>query len=155
MSTFTMRSVGTMRNTRTDPGNSDHWGAVVSTIELNEELGDQCLLGLDNFSHVEVLFVFHQAAERDDYTGGRHPRGRQDLPAVGLFADRGPRRPNRIGATICEIVAVDRRRLQVRSLDAVDRTPVLDLKPVMHEFLPPQTRQPQWVGQLMSEYFRD
>jgi tRNA (adenine37-N6)-methyltransferase len=154
MPIFTMRSVGAVLSSRTDPGDSDHWGAVVSTVELDAEFGDECLFGLDDFSHVEVLFVFHQAAERDDYRGARRPRRRQDLPDVGLFADRGPRRPNRIGATICEIVAVDGRRLRVRGLDAVDGTPVLDLKPVMHEFLPSRIRQPEWVGRLMSEYFR-
>lgn len=55
---------------------------------------------------------------------------------MGVFADRGPRRPNRIGATICEIVSAEGRRLRVRGLDAVTGTPVLDLQPVMLEFLP-------------------
>lgn len=87
-------------------------------------------------------------------TGSRAPPGRADLPAVGVFADRGPRRPNRIGATICEIISVEGRQLRVRGLDAVDGTPVLDLKPVMLEFLPSGVRQPARVGQLMHDYFR-
>jgi tRNA (adenine37-N6)-methyltransferase len=81
------------------------------------------------------------------------PRGRADLPEVCVFADRGPRRPNRIGCTICEVVTVRGRELRVRGLDAVDGTPVLDIKPVIREFLPQHIRQPKWVDHLMAEYF--
>ena len=70
-----------------------------------------------------------------------------------MFADRGPRRPNRIGATICQVVAVAGRELTVRGLDAVVGTPVLDIKPVMAEFLPGAVRQPPWSVTLMSQYF--
>lgn len=145
--------VGRVHNHRVDPGDSDGWGDVVSRIELDERFGDQALTGLDEFSHVLVLFHFDQHAERPDYTGVRHPRGRDDLPPVGLFADRGPRRPNRLGVTACEIVTVRATDLEVRGLDAVDGTPVVDLKPVMREFEPVNVRQPDWVAQLMSEYF--
>jgi tRNA (adenine37-N6)-methyltransferase len=103
---------------------------------------------------VEVLYVFHQATERDDYREPRPPRGRADLPAVGVFADRGPRRPNRIGATICEIISAEGRQLHVRRLDAINGTPILDLKPVMLQFLPTNVRQPAWAGKLMHDYFR-
>jgi tRNA (adenine37-N6)-methyltransferase len=152
--TFCMNPVGLVRNARPDPANSDHWGQVVSTILIGERFGERCLDGLAGFSHVEVLFVFHQASERDDYQQPRPPRGRADLPAVGVFADRGPRRPNRIGATICEIVSAEGRQLTVRGLDAIDGTPVLDLKPVMLEFLATNVHQPAWVGKLMRDYFR-
>ena len=152
--TFAMSSVGSVRSARRDPANSDHWGQVTSVIVIDERFGGNCLAGLAEFSHVEVLFVFDQARERDDYLQVRSPRGRADLPAVGVFADRGPRRPNRIGATICEIISVEGRQLRVRGLDAVDGTPVLDLKPVMLEFLPSGVRQPTWAGQLMQDYFR-
>jgi len=146
-------AVGHVRNHRTDPGDSDGWGDVVSRIELDERFGDQALTGLEEFSHALVLFHFDQLAERPDYTGVRRPRGRDDLPAVGLFADRGPRRPNRIGVTAAEIVSVGARALEVRGLDAVDGTPVIDIKPVMREFEPVNIRQPEWVARLMSEYF--
>ena len=152
--TFAMSSVGSVRSARRDPANSDRWGQVLSTIVIDERFGQNCLAGLAEFSHVEVLFVFDRARERDDYREPRSPRGRADLPAVGVFADRGPRRPNRIGATICEIVSAEGRQLRVRGLDAVDGTPILDLKPVMLEFLPADVRQPPWVGQLMQDYFR-
>jgi tRNA (adenine37-N6)-methyltransferase len=149
----TVVAVGTARNGRTDPQDSDHWADVRSTILIDERFGDHCLDGLSEFSHVEVLFHFDQLAEREDYRQPSRPRGRTDLPAVGVFCDRGPRRPNRIGCTICEVVSVHERRLQVRGLDAIDGTPVLDIKPVMRQFVPESIRQPEWVDSLMKDYF--
>lgn len=149
---FAVVPIGTVVGGRSDPANTDNWGAVTSTIVIDERFGDDCLVGLSEFSHVEVVFLFDRAVERPDYRGLLRPRGRSDLPEVGVFADRGPRRPNRIGVTMCEVVAAVGRRLQVRGLDAVDGTPVLDLKPVMAELLPTDVRQPQWVSVLMREY---
>jgi len=149
---ITLGTVGIVQNTRTDPGDTDHWGDVISAILIDERFPEDCLQGLEEFSHVEVLYHFHQAQERPDYHA-RPPRGRSDLPAVGVFADRGPRRPNRIGATVCRVLSAERRQLTVRGLDAVDGTPVIDLKPVMRQFLPTGLRQPPWVEALMAEYF--
>jgi tRNA (Thr-GGU) A37 N-methylase len=73
---------------------------------------------------------------------------------MGVFAERGPRRPNRIGVTCCAIEAVRGRELTVVGLDAVSGTPVLDLKPVMAEFQAVGVKQPEWVSELMSEYFQ-
>lgn len=151
---FQIAPVGRVESARRDVADTDNWGGVVSEIVLDERFGDRALTGLADFSHVEVLFCFDQLDERPDYRAPRPSRGRADLPAVGVFADRGPRRPNRIGATICEIVRVEPARLTVRGLDAVDGTPVLDIKPVMREFLPTEVRQPAWVSALMSDYFR-
>jgi tRNA-Thr(GGU) m(6)t(6)A37 methyltransferase TsaA len=151
---FEISSIGTVRNTRTDVQHTDQWGAVRSTIVVDERFGDACLQGLEEFSHVEVLFVFDQFPEQDDYREPRPGRGRPDLPPVGIFAGRGPRRPNRIGVTCCAIEHVHGRELTVVGLDAVSGTPVIDLKPTMVEFLPRDVRQPEWVGRLMSEYFQ-
>ena len=151
---YTVSPIGTVHHARCDPALTDHWGDVVSTIVVNERFGDDCLVGLSDFSHVEVLFLFDQALERPEYRGLLRPRGRADLPEVGVFAHRGPRRPNRLGVTPCAIVSAVRRELQVRGLDAVDGTPVLDLKPVMVELLPTDVRQPEWAGILMRDYFR-
>lgn len=153
MTQFTVTPVGTVVGGRDDPGDSDHWADVTATIVLDERFGDECLLGLADFSHVEVVFVFDRAAERDDYRTPRRPRNRQDLPPVGVFCDHGPRRPNRIGVSACRVVAVRGRELDVRGLDAVDGTPVLDVKPVMTHFLPGPVTQPAWVDTLMSEYY--
>jgi tRNA-Thr(GGU) m(6)t(6)A37 methyltransferase TsaA len=145
--------IGMVHNARSDPQDSDHWGDVESTIIVEPRFGDRCLTGLAGFSHVEVAFFFDRLAEREDYRQPLRPRGRADLPEVGVFADRGPRRPNRIGCTICEVVSARGRELRIRGLDAVDGTPVLDIKPVMRQFLPGHIRQPEWVDGLMAEYF--
>jgi tRNA (Thr-GGU) A37 N-methylase len=154
MSIFEVISIGTVRNDRTDVQNTDNWGAVRSTITVDERFGDACLQGLDGFSHVEVLFVFDQLAELDDYREPRPYRGRSDLPPVGVFAGRGPRRPNRIGVTTCAIASVRGRELTVVGLDAVAGTPVIDLKPAMAEFTPADIKQPDWVTRMMADYFR-
>jgi tRNA-Thr(GGU) m(6)t(6)A37 methyltransferase TsaA len=150
---FEIQRIGVVRNDRSDPACSDHWAEVVSDTEIDERFGDDCMLGLEDFSHVEVLFHFDRAAQWPDYRP-RRPRGREDLPLVGMFADRGPRRPNRLGVTTCRIVAVEGRTLTVAGLDAVAGTPVVDLKPTMLEFQVTGVHQPEWVGRLMSDYFR-
>ncbi|ACU70228.1 protein of unknown function UPF0066 [Catenulispora acidiphila DSM 44928] len=155
MTSFEVTPIGTVRNDRTDVQNSDNWGAVRSTIVVDERFGEACLQGLEGFSHVEVLFVFDQLAEREDYREPAPYRGRADLPPVGIFAGRGPRRPNRIGVTSCAVESVRGRELTVVGLDAVSGTPVLDLKPVMAEFQAVDVRQPAWVSAMMADYFRD
>ncbi|MFO6453519.1 MULTISPECIES: SAM-dependent methyltransferase [unclassified Aeromicrobium] len=155
MPTFEIRPIGVVRNQRTDVQHSDQWGAVRSTIVVDERFGDACLQGLEGFSHVEVLFVFDQFEEPGEPSAPQTYRGRADLPPMGIFAGRGPRRPNRIGVTCCRIDAVEGRELTVVGLDAVDGTPVIDLKPTMVEFVPTDVRQPEWVSAFMSEYFDD
>ena len=153
MQRFEITPIGTVRNNRTDVQNTDNWGAVRSTITVDERFGDLCLQGLDGFSHVEVLFVFDPFSEPEDYSEPRPYRGRTDLPPVGIFAGRGPRRPNRIGVTCCAIESVHGRELTVVGLDAVSGTPVVDLKPTMAEFRAVDVKQPEWVSRMMSEYF--
>jgi tRNA-Thr(GGU) m(6)t(6)A37 methyltransferase TsaA len=157
MATFEIHSIGTVRNHRTDVQHSDNWGAVRSTIVVDERYGDACLQGLGEFSHVEVLYVFDQFAEPDpaEVAEPRHYRGIAELPPMGVFAGRGPRRPNRIGVTSCAIESVTGRELTVVGLDAVDGTPVIDLKPVLAEFVVRNPRQPDWVGAMMADYFTE
>lgn len=145
--------IGHVTAARTSP-EDDRWGDAESCITLVEGLGPDALVGLDAFSHVEVLFFFHGVDPARIVTGARHPRNNPDWPAVGIFAQRGKNRPNRIGSTICRILRVDGAKLFVQALDAIDGTPVLDLKPVMTEFLPrEQVRQPAWSHELMREYW--
>jgi tRNA (Thr-GGU) A37 N-methylase len=121
---------------------------------LADGFGSDALQGLEEFSHVEVLFFFHGVEPSKIVSGARHPRNRKAWPAVGIFAQRGKNRPNRIGSTICRIVRVEGTKLCVAELDAIDGTPVLDLKPVMAEFLPrEEVRQPAWSHELMSQYW--
>ena len=132
----------------------DNWGAVQASIELAGGLGPEALFGLADFSHIEVVFQFDQVPDSKIETGARHPRGNTDWPLVGIFAQRGKNRPNRIGLCTCRVVGVEGTRVTVEGLDAVDGTPVLDIKPVMREFLPRgEIRQPDWVGELMKDYW--
>jgi tRNA-Thr(GGU) m(6)t(6)A37 methyltransferase TsaA len=147
--------IGFVRSPRKDLSD-DFWGAVEAEIELAEDLGEEAFFGLNDFSHVEVLFLMNKVDPAKIETGARHPRERMDWPLVGIFAQRGKARPNRIGLTRATIVAVERRVLRVRGLDAIDGTPVLDVKPWMDEFAPiGATRQPAWSSELMRDYFKD
>lgn len=154
MPSFEITPIGTVRNDRTDIQHSDNWGAVRSTIVVDERFGEACLQGLEEFSHVEVVFVFDRFPDDGDHSEPRPYRGRADLPPMGVFAGRGPRRPNRIGVTCCRIESVHGRELTVVGLDAVSGTPIIDLKPVLKEFVPANIRQPDWVSGMMSDYFR-
>jgi len=148
-----IRPVAFVRSPRVETIDDD-WGAVASAIELADDVPAESLTGLDAFSHVEVFFVFDRVAESEIESGARHPRGNRAWPRVGIFAQRGKNRPNRLGATICRIARVEGRRVHVTGLDAVDGTPVVDLKPVMNEFLPREdVRQPAWAAELMREYW--
>jgi tRNA-Thr(GGU) m(6)t(6)A37 methyltransferase TsaA len=148
-----MVPIGVVRGGRAEPVDDD-WGGIVSEVVLDERFSADALDGLVDFSHVEVVFVFDRVDEAKITVDARHPRGRADWPAVGIFAQRAKGRPNRIGVTTCEIVAVDRRIVTVRGLDAIDGTPVLDLKPYMVEFAPRSpVHQPDWSHELMREYW--
>ncbi len=145
--------VAWVKSSRTEPID-DAWGAVSTRIELDPAYPDDALDGLDGFSHVEVIFLFHRVTQDEIVTGARHPRGNRDWPAVGIFAQRGKGRPNRLGLTTARLVAREGRTLIVRDLDAIDGTPVLDLKPVMREFLPRgDVHQPEWASELMARYW--
>lgn len=154
MPSFEVTPIGTARDNRTDVQHTDNWGAVRTTITIDERFGGACLQGLEGFSHVEVLFIFDQFPERDDFREPHPYRGRCDLPPVGVFAGRSSRRPNRIGVTCCAIDSIHGRELTVVGLDAVSGTPVIDLKPTMEEFRPVNIEQPEWASRQMSEYFQ-
>jgi tRNA-Thr(GGU) m(6)t(6)A37 methyltransferase TsaA len=149
-----MEPIGTVRSPRGDLAD-DNWGDVISTIELVEHLSPEALDGLDEFSHAEVVFVFDRVTPDRIVTEARHPRNNLSWPKVGIFAQRAKARPNRIGTTIVRIVKRSGRTLEVAGLDAVNGTPVLDIKPVMSEFLPREAvRQPAWSHELMTNYWR-
>lgn len=151
---YTLTPIGHVRGGRSEEIDDD-WGAVVSTIALDPNQFDpDAIAGLDAFSHVEVVFVFHLVDDDAVTAGARHPRGRADWPRVGIFAQRARMRPNRLGVTVCELQAVNGLDLTVRGLDAMDGSPVVDLKPYMREFAPrTPTVQPPWSTELMSSYW--
>ena len=154
MRPFEISPIGTVHSPVAEPVD-DVWGGVKCRIDLDaSRFTPECLAGLAAFSHVEVVFLFHLVQESEIATGSRHPRGRLDWPKVGIFAQRGKNRPNRIGVTVCRLLSVENLSLEVEGLDAIDGTPVLDIKPYMREFAPRgEIRQPEWAGELMGEYW--
>ncbi|MBN8845310.1 MAG: SAM-dependent methyltransferase [Sphingomonadales bacterium] len=150
----TLTPIGQVRGGRAEAIDDD-WGASRARIELDPaRFTPDALAGLADFSHAEVIFLFDRVPDDRIETGARHPRGRADWPLVGIFAQRGKNRPNRLGLTTCRIVRLDGLVVEVEGLDAIDGTPVLDIKPVMVEFLPREdVRQPDWSHALMQDYW--
>ena len=133
----------------------DGWAAEVCEIRLDgDRFVPSALEGLDTFSHVEVVFLFHEVDESDVVATARRPRGRSDWPLVGIFAQRGRVRPNRLGVSVARLLGVDGLSVRLQGLDAIDGTPVLDLKPVMSGFLPRgEIVEPAWATELMAGYW--
>jgi tRNA-Thr(GGU) m(6)t(6)A37 methyltransferase TsaA len=147
--------IGYVRCSRAD-AQDDHWDTETCRIELLHAHGPASVAGLADFSHIEVLYHFHKVAASEVVSGARHPRGNRAWPLTGIFAQRGRNRPNRLGTTLCRLLRVDGSTLYVAGLDAIDGTPVLDIKPVMSEFLPRgELRQPAWSHELMRDYWDD
>ena len=151
---ISLEPIGHVHSPRRDMADDD-WGDVTATIELDDAFDPVSLDGIDQFSHAEIIFHFDRMPLSGIERGTRHPRGNPAWPRVGIFAQRGSARPNRLGCTIVEIVRRAGRALVVRGLDASDGTPVLDIKPVMAEFLPRSpVLQPEWSRQLMRDYWK-
>ncbi len=150
----TMKPIGFVHGGRQE-ATKDHWGSNQSRIELDSnQFRPDALVGVDQLSHVEVLFHFHLHTDEPTETGARHPRDRLDWPKVGIFAQRGRMRPNRIGLTACRVIAVQGLSLTVKGLDAVDGTPVLDIKPVWSGNAPRGPfREPDWAKEIMANYW--
>ena len=154
MPSYSLSPIGWVRSGITVPAD-DCWGGTTAVIELDgTRFGAESLRGLDAFSHVDVVFLFHKIDAAGVLTGASHPRQRADWPEVGIFAQRSKNRPNRLGVTTCAIVKVEGPRLTVAELDAIDGTPVIDLKPHIRGFGPRTAQhEPEWAGELMKQYF--
>ncbi len=146
-------SIGHVRNDRTLMS-AGKWASVESRIEL-DPLYARGLAGLNEFSHVVVVFHLDRIPSFNAATQlARNPRGMEDLSPVGVFAQRTKFRPNPIGVTAVELVVVDDKGVTVRGLDALDGTPVLDIKPYIPAFeRKDNVRLPAWVGRMMDGYF--
>jgi tRNA-Thr(GGU) m(6)t(6)A37 methyltransferase TsaA len=150
-----LEPVGVVIGGRTEPIDDD-WGRVEAVIRLEGARFElDAVAGLEGFSHLVVVFQFHLVDPDDVQSGARRPRGNPDWPAVGMFAQRARMRPNRLGVSTCLLTAVEGLDLHVRGLDAIDGSPVLDVKPFMREFEPPgpEIRQPAWSTELMRGYY--
>jgi len=150
---FAVRPVAVVRNSRTE-AIDDQWNSITSTIELLDDVPAASITGLETFSHMEILFLADRASDVPPAPWSRRPRGNPDWPEVGIFAQRNKDRPNRLLSSIATIVAVGERTVTVTGLDAIDGTPVLDIKPVF-SWSGPQGPlvTPEWSDELGEHYF--
>ena len=149
-----MNPIGVVQCSRQAPID-DQWDKESTVIELDAtQVSPAATLGLADFSHLEVVYLFDRVDPEGVCRGARHPRGRTDWPLVGILAQRAKDRPNRIGITTCRIKSVSGLRIEGLGLDAIDGTPILDIKPYLREFAPRgEIHQPAWVSELMKDYF--
>jgi len=152
---ISLNPIGLVRSTRKNP-EDDNWDSEHASIELDPtQFSEEALLGLCEFSHAEVIFYMDKVAPSKIQKTARHPRNDAAWPMVGIFAQRGKNRPNQIGTTICKILNVEGLVLHLQGLDAIDGTPVLDIKPWVIEFAPRgPIFQPKWISELMRGYWQ-
>lgn len=150
---YTIEPIAFVNNNRLDI-EDDNWGSIISTIELTENMTESSLAGINEFSHLEIIFYFDKVSDDKIQYEARHPRNNKEYPKVGIFSQRGKNRPNKLGVTIVELVELKQRKLIVKGLDAINGTPIIDIKPVMKEFLPKgEVKQPEWSVSLMDKYW--
>ncbi|WP_107923860.1 SAM-dependent methyltransferase [Lysinibacillus parviboronicapiens] len=150
---YSIQPVAIVNNNRKEI-EDDNWGTIISTIELTENINELSLKGIDEFSHLEIIFYLDKVDNEKIQYEARHPRNNKNYPEVGIFAQRGKNRPNKLGVTIVELIDIKQRSLIVKGLDAIDGTPIIDIKPVMKEFLPKgDVKQPNWSISLMDKYW--
>ena len=146
------RPIGVVKGPVAEPRDDD-WGDIVSEVHLDQDLTPG-LAGIEQFSHALIVYWMHKSSFQADTDLVRRPRGRQDMPERGIFAQRAKNRPNPIGVTAVRIVGLRGAVLSVKGLDAIDGTPVLDVKPYVPPF---DTRAdatvPEWMKRLMEGYF--
>ncbi|MDT0161298.1 SAM-dependent methyltransferase [Bacillus sp. AG4(2022)] len=151
---ISLKPIGLASNERHEI-EDDYWGGVVTRIVLDNSLPEEALDGIESFSHLEIIYHFHRVDQSKIVPGARHPRNDDSLPKVGIFAQRGKNRPNQLGLTIVSVVKREGRELTVKGLDCINGTPILDIKPVMEEFLPKEPiSQPDWSREIMKNYWR-
>lgn len=149
---ISLTPIAFVSNARTAP-TDDHWAAIPSEITLAAHVPDEAIASIGAFSHLEIIYWFDKVKNQDKVWSGR-PRGNPAYPITGIFAQRKKDRPNALGLCTVELIEVKARTLVVSRLDAIDGTPVLDIKPVFREFQPQGIiRQPEWVSDLMKQYW--
>lgn len=145
--------IAIVKNSRSTPID-DKWEEIIAEIELAEHIPTESLENISDFSHLEIIYYFDKVKTEDIVFSGR-PRGNPNYPLVGIFGQRKKDRPNTIGLSTVELLEHKGRTLTVKYLDAIDGTPVLDIKPVFREFQPKgNIKQPDWVADLMKNYWK-
>ncbi len=148
-----LKPIATAHNSRKTP-TDDFWEDIISEITLTDDIPTEAFENISDFSHLEIIFFFDKVDENKIVFSGR-PRGNTNYPLTGIFAQRKKDRPNMIGLSTVELLEHKGRTITVKNLDAIDGTPVLDIKPVFKEFQPKGTiAQPEWVEDLMKNYWK-
>ncbi|GFE25753.1 SAM-dependent methyltransferase [Streptomyces nigrescens] len=152
--TFEVKALAHVVGGREKP-TDDFWGGTRSIIRIDsEQFPPDSVAGLEEFSHLEIVFRFHLTDPTDLHAGARRPRDNPAWPATGIFAHRNMRRQNWLGVSRCRLLRVDGLDLHVEDLDAVDGTPVLDIKPWFVEMGPRgEVHQPPWPTEMLRDYY--
>jgi len=140
-----LTAIGHVKNDINGPMR-EGWDEVVSEIVLRSDQ-EEATEGLEQFSHIAVVFWMHRVPQEGRAPSKVHPRGRQDLPPVGLFATRAPSRPNPIGINVVALMERRQNVLKVKGLDAVNGTPIVDIKPYFPR-KDDDVNLPQWANKL-------
>lgn len=144
--------VGFVTNQVAEPVD-ENWGSVSSRLTINPEFA-KGITGLDQFSHAVVVTFMNQAEFHAEKHIVRRPRGLATMRKVGIFSQRAKDRPNRIGVTSVKIVSVGDGYVKVTGLDAINGTPILDIKPYYPQYdCIENAAVPDWVNKLMQNYF--
>ena len=150
---FQVHPIAFVRNQKKEI-EDDNWGEVTSEIILAENIPDSTLDGIEDFSHLEIIYLFHKICKTSIDFQSLHPRGNSNFPKTGIFAQRKKRRPNFLGLSMVSLIEKREKSVLVSYLDAIDGTPVLDIKPVYAEFIHSGSfRQPKWSIELMRNYW--
>jgi tRNA-Thr(GGU) m(6)t(6)A37 methyltransferase TsaA len=146
MPEMTLRMIGVVRNGLTEPPSPrSAWRTVVSGIEIEDGLAD-ALDGIEEFSHLIVLWWMHRLNETE-MPLRVHPGRRPEAPLKGIFAVRTPNRPNPIGLAVVHLVSRQDCTLRVEGLDALDGSPVIDIKPyIVASDAVSDARTPAWLS---------
>lgn len=147
-----LQSIARVKNSRTIPID-DFWESVISEIELEDHIPTEAFENISDFSHLEIIYYFDKVDNNDIVFSGR-PRGNPNYPLVGILGQRKKDRPNTIGLCTVELLEHNGRKIKVKYLDAIDGTPIIDIKPVFKEFqIQTNIKQPSWVSDLMKNYW--
>lgn len=149
---FEVKPIGIVANERIETID-DNWESITSSIIINSDIPISSLMGIQDFSHLEVIYLFNKVFDTE-FEWATYPRGNKNYPLTGIFAQRKKERPNCLGLCTVELVEVKGNTLKVKYLDAINGTPVLDIKPVFREFEPKTPiKQADWAGDLMKNYW--
>ena len=155
---MSLKVIGVVRNEVKQPIKQG-WEKVVSDIVVDKSL-TEALDGLEEFSHIIVVYWMHRVDATGKLPTKVHPRGRRELPLVGLFATRSPNRPNPIGKVTVRLLQRQDNILRVEGLDAIDGTAVVDIKPYIPGYdsvtdakVPPWITKSQYQSQILLKVY--